>query len=204
MVRQKRSGKSDPSRRGAILVWSAVIMTFMLAMTAFAMDISYMTVVATQLQNAADAAALSGVVELPKGNAVVIATAQEVASKNNATTEIVTINAADVEFGWYDTSARKFTMKRSATAILNPRDIAFAVDLSGSMNDDAEPCWATNQIAPKTLHAQEKPGGPRPARPLPDRGAEWPVQIRGTAAPLARWNPKPHPSHRNSGGGQRV
>ena len=181
MVTQKRSGKSDPSRRGAILVWSAVIMTFMLAMTAFAVDISYMTVVATQLQNAVDAAALSGVVELPQGNAVVIATVQEVASKNKATTEIVTVKAADVEFGWYDTSLRKFTtpsatvnairvtarvenkalffapvvgqkkftMKRSAIAILNPRDIAFAVDLSGSMNDDTEPCWATNQIAAK-------------------------------------------------------
>ena len=44
---------------------------------------------------------------------------------------------------------KKFTMKRTATAILNLRDIAFAVDLSGSMNDDTEPCWATNQIALK-------------------------------------------------------
>ena len=163
MFTQKRSGQADPSRRGAILVWSAVIMSFLLAMTAFAVDISYMTVVATQLQNAADAAALSGVVELPKGNAVVIATVQDVASKNKATTEVVVVKAADVEFGWYDIPTRKFitpsaninsirvtarvinkslffapvvgtkkfTMKRSAIAILNPRDIAFAVDLSG-------------------------------------------------------------------------
>ena len=75
MVTRKSLRQADPARRGAILVWSAVIMTFLLAMTAFAVDISYMTVVATQLQNAADAAALSAVVELPKGNAVVIATA---------------------------------------------------------------------------------------------------------------------------------
>ena len=153
MVTQKRSLFDDPSRRGAILVWSAVIMSFLLAMTAFAVDISYMTVVATQLQNAADAAALSAVVELPKGNAVVIATAQEVASKNKATTEFVVVKAEDVEFGWYDLPTRKFispsaninsirvtarvinkalffapvvgqkkfTMKRSAVAILNPR-----------------------------------------------------------------------------------
>ena len=171
MVTQKRSLLNDPARRGAILVWSAVIMSFLLAMTAFAVDISYMTVVATQLQNAADAAALSGVVELPKGNAVVIATAQEVAAKNKATTEVVVVKPADVGFGWYDIPSRKFTtpnanvnairvtarvenkalffapvvgqkkftMKRSAIAILNPRDIAFAVDLSGSMNDDTEP-----------------------------------------------------------------
>ena len=181
MVTQKRSGQADPSRRGAILVWSAVIMTFLLAMTAFAVDISYMTVVATQLQNAADASALSGVVELPKGNAVVIATVKEVAAKNKATNEDVVINDADVEFGWYDLPTRAFitpsasinsirvtarvdnkplffgpvvgqklfTMKRTAIAILNPRDIAFAVDLSGSMNDDTEPCWASSEIAAK-------------------------------------------------------
>ncbi len=181
MVTRKRSGKADSSLRGAILVWSAVIMTFLLAMTAFAVDISYMTIVAAQLQNAADAAALSGVVELPKGNAVVIATTKEVAAKNKATTEDVVINDADVQFGWYDLPTRtfvtpnvnvnsirvtarvennalffapvvgqkKFTMKRSAIAILNPRDIAFAIDLSGSMNDDTEPCWATTEIAAK-------------------------------------------------------
>ena len=78
-------------------------------MTTFAVDISYMTVVATPLQNAADASALSGGVELPKENAVVIATAKEVAAKNKATTEDVVINDADVEFGWYDIPTRTFT-----------------------------------------------------------------------------------------------
>ena len=33
-----------------------------------------------------------------------------------------------------------------AIAMLNPRDIVFVVDLSGSMNDDTEPCWATPVI----------------------------------------------------------
>jgi len=39
-----------------------------------------------------------------------------------------------------------FSMKSSAVAMATPRDIAFVVDLSGSMNDDAEPCWATGAI----------------------------------------------------------
>jgi hypothetical protein len=34
----------------------------------------------------------------------------------------------------------------SAVAMANPRDICFVVDLSGSMNDDTEPCWATDTI----------------------------------------------------------
>ena len=39
-----------------------------------------------------------------------------------------------------------FDVSASAVAMANPRDIAFAVDLSGSMNDDTEPCWATKAI----------------------------------------------------------
>ena len=39
-----------------------------------------------------------------------------------------------------------FNMEASAVAMANPRDIAFVVDLSGSMNDDTEPAWATSTI----------------------------------------------------------
>lgn len=41
---------------------------------------------------------------------------------------------------------RWFTISASAVAMTNPRDIAFVVDLSGSMNNDTEPCWATSEI----------------------------------------------------------
>lgn len=39
-----------------------------------------------------------------------------------------------------------FASSASAVAMANPRDIAFVVDLSGSMNDDTEACWATSAI----------------------------------------------------------
>lgn len=39
-----------------------------------------------------------------------------------------------------------FQSSVSAVAVCNPRDIAFVIDLSGSMNDDTEPCWATAAI----------------------------------------------------------
>jgi len=39
-----------------------------------------------------------------------------------------------------------FPQTASAVAMANPRDIAFVVDLSGSMNNDTEPCWATDAI----------------------------------------------------------
>lgn len=41
---------------------------------------------------------------------------------------------------------RTFTKQAQAIAIINPRDIVFCIDLSGSMNDDTEPCWATETI----------------------------------------------------------
>lgn len=39
-----------------------------------------------------------------------------------------------------------FNSSAEAIAIINPRDIAFVIDLSGSMNDDTEPAWATETI----------------------------------------------------------
>ena len=39
-----------------------------------------------------------------------------------------------------------FSKSAQAIAIINPRDIAFVIDLSGSMNDDTEPAWASETI----------------------------------------------------------
>jgi hypothetical protein len=41
---------------------------------------------------------------------------------------------------------KEFNVSASAIAMANKRDICFVVDLSGSMNDDSEPCWATDAI----------------------------------------------------------
>ena len=40
-----------------------------------------------------------------------------------------------------------FDTQASAIAMANPKDIAFVIDLSGSMNDDTEPAWATTTIS---------------------------------------------------------
>jgi len=41
---------------------------------------------------------------------------------------------------------KNFSLSAEAIAMLNPRDIVFVVDLSGSMNDDTEPVWSTDEI----------------------------------------------------------
>ena len=42
-----------------------------------------------------------------------------------------------------------FNQQATSIGMLNPRDIVFVVDLSGSMNDDTEPCWATDAVTEK-------------------------------------------------------
>ena len=54
----------DESRRGAVIVLTAFLLIVMLAMVAFALDIGYILVAKTELQQAADSAAMAAVWEL--------------------------------------------------------------------------------------------------------------------------------------------
>lgn len=169
-------------RRGAVLVLAAFMMVAMLGFVAFAVDLGYMMVVRSQLQTAADAAALAATASLGGTEEGVVTIAQEFAGYNKAGSVPVTLSSQDVEFGNWDACGRvfspspsmgnavrvtarcndatgnnrlffasifgidRFFTEVSAIAMGNPRDIAFVVDLSGSMNNDTEPCWATYEI----------------------------------------------------------
>ncbi len=50
----------------------------------------------------------------------------------------------------------RFETSAEAIAMSNPRDIVFVVDLSGSMNDDTEPAWATSVV--NSTFGNEFPG----------------------------------------------
>jgi len=170
------------SRRAAIVVLSALLLVFMLGLVAFAVDLGYIVLVRTELQAAADSAALAGGASMGFTNAQIITAAQQFAAYHKAGGKSVSLASSDVEFGSWDTTSRTFTpvaqygnsvrvtvrrnnttggnnlffgrvfglssfnTQASAIATANPRDIAFVVDLSGSMNDDTEPCWATQAI----------------------------------------------------------
>ncbi len=167
-----------PHRKGAILVLAAVLMIFVFAFVAFTVDIGYMTLTKGELQNAADSAALAGVISLGDGEAAARLTAESFAAQHRAAGSPVVVPDADVLIGRFDfvnktfvvtTSGQnavrvftrvtdkpfffapvigqnKFNSSAHATAMLNPRDIVFVVDTSGSMNDDTEPQWATRTI----------------------------------------------------------
>ena len=57
--------RTSDSRRGAVAILAAVMLIFLLAMVAFAVDIGYLCVVQTQAQAVADAAAIAGARGLP-------------------------------------------------------------------------------------------------------------------------------------------
>jgi len=164
------------SRRGAIVVLAAILLVFMIGMIAFALDIGYIVLVRSQLQVAADAAALAGAAASNLARADMETVAKQYAADNKAGGRAVKLNSSDIQYGYWDTNARVFTpstspsnavrvtartdqnttgqtglffarifnmssvsQQASAVATANPRDIAFVIDLSGSMNDDTDP-----------------------------------------------------------------
>lgn len=163
-------------RRGAVLVLTAFLLIALTAMVAFSIDVGYIVLVRTQLQAAADASALSAATRLSVTTNVYPAAQElaalnkannkpvnlqpqdvEIGFWNAATRKFtagssgnavrVTTRAAEAPlFFGRIFGKNSFQAEASAVAVCNPRDIAFVVDLSGSMNDDTEPCWATVAI----------------------------------------------------------
>ena len=165
-------------RKGAVIVLTLVLMVFVFAFVAFTVDVGYMALAKGELQNAADSAALAGVVELQYGATAARTTAQAFAAQHRAAGSSVVVPNADVLIGRFNFTTKtfvetstganavrvftrvnnkpfffakvighnQFNSQAKATAMLNPRDIVFVVDTSGSMNDDTEPQWATRTI----------------------------------------------------------
>ena len=79
---RSRKGKNQNRRRGNIIVFSALLMVFMMFMIAVAVDVGYIYTVQTQLDRAVDAAALAGVQDLVNGTSAAQAKATEYLVRN--------------------------------------------------------------------------------------------------------------------------
>jgi uncharacterized membrane protein len=115
------------NRPAAVAPMAALLMTFMVGMLAFSIDVGYMAAVQAELQNAADAAALAAVEQLQspfvqfyapgqtnqqsiyntvttdtKSSSSPIPTAQQYAYYNLAGGVNVSVPAADISFSFYD------------------------------------------------------------------------------------------------------
>lgn len=167
-------------RKGAVLILVALLLVVMLAMVAYSIDMGYVSTVHTQLQRAADSAALAAAAEMNR-NGITAARnrARTIGEQNTSSGAPISIPDGNIVFGVWDLDAKTFTpsatgaggnavrvrieqtpnlffaramgikeaaVTAEAIAIATPRDICFVVDLSGSMNDDTDPCWATIAI----------------------------------------------------------
>jgi Flp pilus assembly protein TadG len=101
--------RGDQSRRGVITVLSAFLMILMLGMVAFAVDVGYMMVEQTQLQLAADSAAMAAGANMSSTQSTMTAAAQQYGTYNTAGGKTVSIASSDVQYGTWDSTARTFT-----------------------------------------------------------------------------------------------
>ena len=91
------------------MIFAAIILVVMFGFVALSVDVGYMTMTKSQLQNAADAAAMAGVRELPQGANAVRLAAKSIALENQAAGGPVSLVDADIVIGEFDFAAKTFT-----------------------------------------------------------------------------------------------
>jgi Flp pilus assembly protein TadG len=107
--------RNRPKRRGSVLVLAAVLMVVMLIFLAFAIDVGYMAVVRTQLQVAADSAALAGAAALRDGSSPARTAAENYAQLNVAAGELVeVVSNDDIQLGLWNEDTRSFEVLSGA------------------------------------------------------------------------------------------
>jgi Flp pilus assembly protein TadG len=122
----RRPQRARP-RRGAIVVLAALFLVIVLAFLAFSVDLGYMAVTESELQNAADAGALSGARALPGGRNAAIQAAVLWAGKNSAAGQsVATVADQDVEIGLWDGTTATFT-PLAANASQRPNAVRMTV-----------------------------------------------------------------------------
>jgi Flp pilus assembly protein TadG len=92
--RTDRQTSARPRECGFVAIWMAMVLIVLLGVAAFAVDLMHAYVVAQEAQNAADAAALGGVIEVPKSAASADSRARSLAQANGFNSAEVTPHAS--------------------------------------------------------------------------------------------------------------
>ena len=107
------------SRRGVIVVLAAVLMVVLMAMIAFSVDIGYVAVTKTQLQTAADSAALAACATLSSATSEdstpVRDKAKQFAGYHTMGGLGINLQNSDIEFGTWDAGPHTFTPSSSVS-----------------------------------------------------------------------------------------
>jgi Flp pilus assembly protein TadG len=106
---RREKSKRINSRRAAITVLAAVLMIVMLGFVAFGIDVGYMTVVKTQLQVAADSAAMAAAANMGGTQTNMVSAAQQYAGYHKAGGSTVGLTSSDIQYGIWDSNTRTFS-----------------------------------------------------------------------------------------------
>lgn len=99
---------TNNERKGAVIVLLAFCLVIVTAFLAFTIDWGYIAVTESELQNAADTAAISAARSLREDRGVVIQTAKYWASRNIAAKQSVMVRDTDIELGHWDSETATF------------------------------------------------------------------------------------------------
>jgi hypothetical protein len=107
------SGPLHPSklleRRGAVVVFAAILIVILLGFCAFAVDLGYIANTKTELSRAVDAGALAGVGVLPQGSAATIPVVRQYVKANIVGAREIKDDEILVEVGHWDAQTKTFT-----------------------------------------------------------------------------------------------
>lgn len=107
----KASDRDVRFRRGNVIVFVLLSMTILISFAAFAVDIGHLSVVKAEMQNAADAAALSSARGLAKSPGQARVAATNMADMNKAAGEAIhLLPGQDVEIGTWDDETASFNV----------------------------------------------------------------------------------------------
>jgi hypothetical protein len=155
------------NRRGAMVALIAFALIMIFAFVAFTVDIGWLTVTKTQLQNAADASALGSDMNLIKGfgpgatmsTAQVTTTAQNVAVTVAAANKAGDINSVycngsrDVQLGQYQWNGTSWTMNWGVTPY-NMSRVTLHRDIAGTGGDRPLPLFFAPVLGDKTANVE--------------------------------------------------
>ncbi len=132
----------ESRRRGSIIVLSAFMIILLLAVVAFSVDLGFISMNKSQLQNAADAAALASATVLdhtPVGDENRFETARDFAvniAEDNQPGYGELLKNADISFGTWDDSTKTFTsIDTVANPIANPNAVQIDVKRTGASSN---------------------------------------------------------------------
>ncbi len=104
------STRRRASRRGAVIVLLAIVMTALMAMVAFSVDTGYILGIKTELKRAADAGALAGAGRLIDGESAALAEVQQFVQMNLVGNEPIEGADLQIDFGQWDDTNKSFSV----------------------------------------------------------------------------------------------